>query len=342
MHGTAAVLQLRPCTIDPSTVTLKPDEALVANTYAGVNFIDTYYRSGLYTKPTMPYVPGEEGAGTVVKLGENSSKDDGIAVGSRVAYFGATVTGSYAALSVVKRASLVPVPDTVDDKSAAAVACQGLTAHYLAYDSYPCGPGSVVVVHAAAGGTGLLLCQIAKMRGAFVIGVCGGKGKAELATTVGRCDAVVDYTACDKDDGWVAAIRHIAEMTPACAEGVKAKGGIDAVYDGVGAATFRGSLSLLKPRGYMISFGNASGAVPPIAPLDLMKAGSVYLQRPTLMSYLRTPEELAARCADVFGWVAEGKLAITIGAVMPLAEAGKAQAELEARRTTGKLLLDCR
>ncbi|KAL7697168.1 quinone oxidoreductase [Lotmaria passim] len=302
-----------------------PSEVLVRNAYAGVNFIDTYYRSGLYKKPTMPYVVGEEGAGAVMKVGEKVPKT---LLGRRVAYFsGVASTGSYASFTVVNVAAIREIPDGVSDQEAAAVMCQGLTAHYLTDSSYPCAPGSTVVVHAAAGGTGLLVCQMAKLRGARVIGVCGGAAKAELAKRVGRADVVVDHVATPD---WVAAVRAAA---PAA--------GVDAVFDGVGQSTFAGSLSLLRKRGYMISFGNASGAVAPISPLELLRAGSVYLQRPTLSDFMLTPEEADRRVKDVFGWIASKQLTLTIGRVYALKEAVQAHIDLESRNTTGKLLLNC-
>lgn len=327
-HGGPEVMEL--CEMTPAELgrALQPDEVLVRNSYAGVNFIDTYYRSGLYRKPALPYVPGEEGAGAVLRVGSAVAAAGAVAVGQRVAYFGGGGGGSYAAFSVVPAAALRAVPAGVSDRDAAALLCQGLTAHYLVHDSYPCAPGSVVVVHAAAGGTGLLVCQLAKLRGATVIGVCGGAAKAALAARVGRCDHVVDYAATAD---WPAAVRALAGPRAA----------VDAVYDGVGQATFAGSLAVLRPRGYLITFGNASGPVPPVAPLDLMKAGSVYLQRPTLADFMRTKEEGDARAADLFRWLDEGKLQLTIGEVFALKDASKAHKALEGRKTTGKVLMDC-
>ncbi|KPI85212.1 putative quinone oxidoreductase [Leptomonas seymouri] len=304
---------------------LGPSDVIVRNAYAGVNFIDAYYRSGLYKKPALPYTAGEEGAGAVVKVGAGVPST---LLGKRVAYYGGLgSSGSYASFTVVSASALHEVPHGVSDEEAAAVVCQGLTAHYLIDSSYPCAPGSTVVVHAAAGGTGLLLCQVAKLRGARVIGVCGGTAKAELARAVGRADAVIDHMATPD---WVAAVRAVAPAE-----------GVDAVFDGVGQSTFAGSLSLLRKRGYMISFGNASGAVPPISPLELSRAGSVYLQRPRLADFLRTKEEAGRRAAEVFGWVATKQLAVTVGHVYPLRDAAQAHIDLESRKTMGKLLLNC-
>ncbi|GET85560.1 quinone oxidoreductase, putative [Leishmania tarentolae] len=323
-HGGPEVLVARPCSHTPDVAPLQEGQVLVRNSYAGVNFIDTYYLSGLYKKASMPYVVGEEGAGAVVKVGAGVPAT---MLGKRVAYFGGEgCTGSYAAFTVVPVSALHEVPDGVTDAEAAAVVCQGLTAHYLVDSSYPCGPGSTVLVHAAAGGTGLLVCQMAKLRGARVIGICGGTEKATLAKSVGRADMVIDYLATPD---WAPLVRSAAPQ------------GVDAVYDGVGQATFAGSLSVLRPRGYMISFGNASGAVPPVSPLELSRAGSVYLQRPTLRDFMHTPEEVQRRTSEVFGWVASKQVQLTIGHEYPLQEAAQALTHLQSRKSTGKLLLTC-
>ncbi|KAF8276337.1 putative quinone oxidoreductase [Trypanosoma cruzi] len=322
-YGPADVLRAASsCGCDPKTILLGDDEVLVHNSYAGVNFVDTYFRSGLYKKTNLPFVPGEEGVGTVVKKGANVVSPN---IGQRVAYFG-NVTGSYATYCVVKMANANVVPDGVDDKAAAALLCQGLTAHYLTHDSYPCGPQSRVLVHAAAGGTGLLVCQMAKIRGAFVVGVCGGEKKAELARTVGHADHVVDYLA---SPDWTLEVRRLVP------------GGFDAVYDGVGKSTFEGSLSVLRPRGFMISFGNASGAVEAVSPLRLKDAGSVYLQRPFLADYIRDPEEKARRFADIWNWFTSKKLQVTYSREFSLADAAEAHRYLENRMSTGKVLLYC-
>lgn len=325
-HGGPEVLKVQPCSLnaDNTTHTLRADEILVRNTYAGVNYIDTYFRSGIYPSETLPFVCGIEGSGTVIQCGAECPPD---LVGHRVVYFGGTVTGSYATYTIVKAASVHAIPDEIDDATATAVMCQGLTAHYLVNDSYPCKPGSVVVVHAAAGGTGLLVCQLAKNAGATVVGICGGPEKVALATSVGRADHVIDYAAISN---WPHAVRA---MFPE---------GVDAVYDGVGRSTFEGSLSLLKKHGYMISFGNASGVVGPITPQQLMRAGSVYLQRPSLSDYIATEDEAAQRVAEVFAAVQSKALTVTIGTVFPLTEAEAAHRALQGRQTSGKILLDCR
>ncbi|RNF13268.1 putative quinone oxidoreductase [Trypanosoma conorhini] len=322
-YGAAEVLRVASaCNCEPDKAVLEDDEVLVHNTYAGVNFIDTYFRNGLYKKPHLPFVPGEEGAGTVVKKGAKVLSPD---VGQRVAYYG-SVTGSYATYTVVKAANTEVLPAGVADKTGAAVMCQGLTAHYLTHDSYPCGPQSRVLVHAAAGGTGLLVCQMAKLRGAFVVGVCGGSEKAELARSVGGADHVVDYLAFPD---WTTEVRKLLP------------GGFDAVYDGVGKATFEGSLSVLRPRGYMISFGNASGAVEAVTPLRLKDAGSVYLQRPFLGDYIRDPEERKRRFLDLWNWLSSNRLQVKYSQEFPLAKAAEAHHYLESRMSTGKVLLSC-
>ncbi|ORC93344.1 putative quinone oxidoreductase [Trypanosoma theileri] len=320
-YGSADVLRVG--SLNPDTLHLADDEVLVQNTYAGVNFIDTYFRSGLYKKPQLPFIPGEEGAGRVVRTGAAVQTPT---VGDRVVYFG-SVTGSYATHTIVKAPQAAVLPDDVDDKTAAALFCQGLTAHYLSHDSYACGPNTRALVHAAAGGTGLLLCQLAKMRGAVVVGVCRGAAKAELARRVGGVDHVIDSsTTAD----WAAAAREIVPD------------GFDVVYDGVGRETFDGSLAVLRPRGFMISFGNASGAVEGVTPLRLMQAGSVYLQRPTLGDYIRDPAEKARRLHDLWSWVREKKLQMTCGREFPLKAAADAHKYLESRQSTGKIMLQCK
>lgn len=321
-HGGPEVLSTRAAPGGPDGIALADDEVLVRNHYAGINFIDTYYRSGLYQKPALPYVPGEEGAGVVLRVGAKVP-DSSRLLNARVAYYFPS-SGSYGPYVTVKAANVARLPDGVSEAEGAAALIQGLTAHYLIDGSYPCRAGSVVVVHAAAGGTGLLVCQMAKLRGATVVGVCGGAEKATLAQHVGKADVVIDYVA---EPDWAARVRAAFPE------------GVDAVYDGVGKVTFSASLSVLKKRGYLISFGNASGAVPPVAPLDLMRAGSVYLQRPTMGDYLLSEEETARRVAELFEWVASKKVVVTIGHELPLREAAAAHALLESRKSTGKVLL---
>lgn len=304
---------------------LKGRDVLLRNAFAGVNFIDTYYRTGLYkddAKP-LPFVCGLEGSGSVLAVGPEADQS---LLGQRVA-FSRSKEGSYATFSVADSADLYPIPKGVKDDVAAAVMLQGCTAHYLSHDCFEARPGTTVVVHAAAGGTGLLLCQMCAAAGATVIGICGGAEKAALAKSVGKATHVIDYVA---EPDWAAAVKKIAPE------------GVNAVYDGVGKATFAGSMSVLRPRGSMVSFGNASGPVPPVSPLELTKHGSVSLQRPSLFHYMdkKTGED-KRRVAAVFDAVAAGELEVTIGSRFMLRDARKAHEALESKATTGKIIIDC-
>jgi NADPH:quinone reductase len=289
-----------------------PGQALVKIVAAGVNFIDVYYRNGLYPAPP-PVVLGNEGAGTVEAVGADVTN---LRPGDRVA-FAIMARGSYAEYAVVPAWQLVKIPDSVDFKTAGAAMLQGMTAHYLTHSAYPLKAGESCLIHAAAGGMGLLLVQMAKMLGARVIGTVGNEEKAKQAKAAGA-DEVVIYT---KED-----------FVP------KAKG-MDVVYDSVGKSTFLPSLDCLRPRGMMINYGNASGPAPEIAPLLLLQKGSLFLTRPSLAAYISTPEELAWRASDVLNWVAQGKLKLHIHKVYPLADAAQAHRDLEGRLTSGKLLL---
>jgi len=284
---------------------------------AGVNFVDTYMRSGLYPVK-LPHAPGQEAAGVVTAVGAGVTE---FKVGDRVA--SAAVRGAYAAEAVAPAAQTFRLPEGVSSQLAAAVLVQGLTAHYLACDTWPLKAGDTALVHAAAGGVGLLLVQIAKLRGARVLATVGTDAKAELARAAGA-DAVCVY-----------ARENFAEAARAFTGGR----GVDVVYDGVGKDTFEGSLASLRPRGLLASFGNASGAVPPFAPLLLSQKGSLFFTRPTLAHYIATPAELRARSGDLFAWMAAGKLQVRIGATFPLTAAAEAHRALEGRGTTGKVLL---
>ncbi|MDQ6828386.1 MAG: quinone oxidoreductase [Gemmatimonadota bacterium] len=295
----------------------KAGEALVKLDAAGVNFIDVYKRSGLYALP-LPATLGEEGAGTIVALG------DGVAdlhVGDRVAW--ALTVGSYAEYAAVSAARLVRVPEAVSTVQAAAVMLQGMTAHYLATSTHPLKPSDRCLVHAAAGGVGLLLVQIAKKRGAFVIGTAGSDEKAELARGAGA-DEVIIYTRQD----FVAETKRITGGA-----------GVQVIYDSVGKTTFLPGLDLLARRGLMALFGQSSGPVAPIDPQLLNQKGSLFLTRPSLGAYVATREELMWRADELFEWMAEGSLNVRIGAEFPLAEAANAHHALEGRRTTGKVVL---
>jgi len=284
---------------------------------AGVNFIDTYKRSGLYAVK-LPHTLGQEAAGVVTAVGTGVTE---FRVGDRVA--SASVDGGYAEETRVAAAQTVSVPGGVSSAVAAAVLLQGMTAHYLACDTFPLKPGEVALVHAGAGGVGLLLTQIAKKRGARVIATVGTDEKAKLARDAGA-DAVCVYTR-----------ENFSEAARAFTDGR----GVDVVYDGVGKETFEGSLNSLRPRCMLVSFGNASGAVPPFAPLLLSQKGSLFFTRPTLGHYTSTPGELRARAGDLFRWIAAGELQVRIGARFPLVQAAEAHRALEGRATTGKVLL---
>jgi NADPH2:quinone reductase len=284
---------------------------------AGVNFIDTYFRSGLY-KTDLPHTLGAEAAGVVTALGEGVTT---LAVGERIA--SARVAGAYAGEATVAAAHAVRIPLGVDAPTAAALLLQGMTAHYLACDTFPLKAGDTALIHAGAGGVGLLLIQIAKRRGARVITTVGTDAKAELARAAGA-DAVCVYTR---------------EDFTAAARAFSGGRGVDVAYDAVGKNTFEGTLHSLRPRGMFVSFGNASGAVAPFAPLLLSQQGSLYFTRPTLTHYTQTREELNARAGDLFRWVQTGELNVRIGATFPLAAAAEAHRALEGRATTGKVLL---
>ena len=297
--------------------TLEPRDALVEIAAAGVNFIDTYHRSGLYPMD-LPMTLGLEGAGTISAVGDDVTE---FAIGDRVAWTNSI--GSYATRKTVDVDNLVAIPDDVPDEIAAGAMLQGLTAHYLARDTHRLAPGDRALIHAGAGGVGLLLTQIAKILGAEVFTTVGTAEKAERSRAAGA-DHVIMYRDVDFSE----AISSIAgERT------------IDVVYDGVGKTTFSKGLAVLKPRGLMVSFGNASGPVDPVSPLDLSRNGSLFLTRPKLFDHISTPTELRERAGDLFGWIGAGQLDIHIGATFPVAEAAQAHTELEERRTTGKVLL---
>jgi len=295
----------------------RPGQLLVDVRAAGVNYIDIYHRTGRYPM-TTPFVPGLEGAGVVAAVGAGV---DRFSVGDRVAW--AQAPGSYAEQVIVPAHVAVPVPDGVDDETAAAALLQGLTAHYLVHSTYPVQPGDTILVHAAAGGVGLLLVQLATARGARVIGTVSTAGKEKLAREVGAAE-VLRYTEID----FVEELRRLTSGE-----------GVEAVYDGVGRTTFDGSLASLRRRGMLVLFGAASGPVPPVDPQRLSQAGSVFLTRPTLADHTATPDELGRRAGDLFQAITSGSLTIRVGGRYPLRDATRAHTDLEARRTTGKLLL---
>lgn len=295
----------------------KPNEAVVKIAAVGVNFIDVYFREGRYPA-TLPFVDGQEAAGTVSEVGGEVKS---LKPGDRVAYTG--VLGSYAEYAAVPADRLVKVPNGISDQQAAAAMLQGMTAQYLINTTYPLKKGETALIHAAAGGVGLLLVQMAKNQGARVIATVGTEDKAKLAKEAGA-DEVIIYTKQDFE-----------------AETKRLTGGkgVDVVYDGVGKSTFDQGLNVLRPRGYMVLFGGASGAVPPFDLIKLSQKGSLFVTRPSLMHYIASREELEQRAGAVLSMVAGGKLKLRIGHTYKLEEAQQAHRDLEGRKTTGKLLL---
>jgi NADPH2:quinone reductase len=312
-HGGPDVLQVS----DWPAPSPGPGGLLVDVAAAGVNFMDVYQREG---RPPynggVPYLPGMEGAGTVAAVGPGVT---GFAAGDRVAW--ATAPGSYAQQVLVPADRAVAVPDGVDLEVAAAVMLQGMTAHYLCHSTYRVAEGDPVVVHAAAGGVGLLLTQMVRMRGGVIVATTSTDAKAQLARAAGA-DHVTGY------QDFTAVVREVTGGA-----------GAAVVYDGVGQATFDASLEALRPRGHMVLYGAASGPVPPFDPQRLNTGGSLFLTRPTLGHYIASLDEFRQRASDLFGWIADGRLNVRIGGRYPLAEAARAHDDLTARRTTGKLLL---
>ncbi|MGO9310390.1 MAG: quinone oxidoreductase family protein [Spirochaetia bacterium] len=294
-----------------------PGQVLVRQSAIGVNFIDVYRRTGLYQVP-LPLTPGMEGAGTVEAVGADVKSPR---PGDRVAY--ASVPGTYAELALIAADRTVTLPGRVTFEQAAAVMLQGMTAHYLVFDTCPLRKGDVVLVHAAAGGVGLLLVQTARMRGARVIATVSTAEKAALARDAGAQE-IIRYTEQD----FVAEVRRLT-----------AGAGVRAVFDSVGKDTFLKSLDCLAPRGMLVSFGQSSGKVEGFEPLLLSAKGSLYVTRPLLAHYVADTESLRRRAGDVLGWVARGTLKVRIGAKFPLGDAAEAHRQLEARKTTGKVLL---
>jgi NADPH2:quinone reductase len=295
----------------------KANEALVQIKAAGVNFIDVYFREGRYATP-VPFVNGQEGAGVVTEVGSDVTE---VQPGDRVAYTG--VIGSYAEYAAVPANRLVKIPDALNFAQAAAAMLQGMTAHYLLHSTYKLQPGETALIHAAAGGVGLLLVQMAKKIGARVIGTAGTHEKAQLAREAGADECIV-YSETDFETE----TRRLTDGK-----------GVHVVYDGVGKATFDKDLNVLLPRGYLVLFGGASGAVPPFDLIKLSQKGSLYITRPTLVNYVATREDLEWRAGDVLGWIENGELKLRIHKQYPLADAAQAHRDLEGRKTTGKLLL---
>jgi len=295
-----------------------PGQVLIRVEAIGVNFIEIYFRKGVY-KAALPLVPGSEAAGTVEELGPGVT---GFAAGDAVA--SVSVLGSYAEYALVSAASLVKVPAGLTMEQAAAAMLQGMTAHYLAYSTHPLKAGETALIHAGAGGVGLLLTQMAKRIGARVITTVSTEEKAELSREAGASDVIL-YTEKEFEP-------EVKRLT-----GGK---GVDVVYDSVGKTTFEGSLNCLRPRGLVALFGASSGPVPPFDLIQLSGKGSLFVTRPTLWHYIGTRAELEWRAGDVLGWAASGELKLRTEYLYPLAEAAQAQIDLEARRTTGKILLE--
>jgi NADPH2:quinone reductase len=311
--GGPEVLQL----VDLPIPQPKLNEAVVKLAASGVNFIDVYHREGRYKAP-LPFVPGQEGAGVVTAVGAEVKS---VKEGDRVAWTG--LLGGYAEYAAVPADRLVAIPRGVSDQQAAAAMLQGMTAHYLCHDSYPLKQGQTALVHAAAGGVGLLLVQMAHQIGARILATVSTQEKAKLAREAGA-DEIIFYTKSDFE----------AET-----KRLTAGRGVDVVYDSVGKTTFEKGLNILRPRGMMVLFGGSSGAVPPFDPIILTQKGSLFLTRPSLGNYIATREELMARSGAVLSMISSGKLKLRIEHTYPLAEAARAHQELEGRKTTGKLLL---
>jgi len=294
-----------------------PGQALVRIHAIGVNYVDTYFRAGLYKSP-LPFTPGNEAAGVVEAVAPGVTE---VKPGDRVAY--AMTLGSYAEYTCVAASHLVPLPDAVDFTTAAAAMLQGMTAHYLTHSTFPLKQGDKCLVHAAAGGAGRLIVQMAKMLGATVYGTVGNDEKARIAKSAGA-DEVIVYTR----DDFAAEVKRLTDGK-----------GVDVIYDSVASSTFTKGLDIIRPRGMMVLFGQSSGPVAPFDPNILNPKGSLFLTRPTLAHYIAKRDELLWRAGDVLGWIASGKLELRIEKTYPLAEAAQAHRDLESRKMAGKLLL---
>jgi NADPH:quinone reductase len=295
----------------------KPNEAVVKISAAGVNFIDVYFREGRYPA-SLPFVDGQEASGVVSEVG---SEVKSVKPGDRVAYCGPL--GSYAEYAAVPDDRLVSIPDGVSEQQAAAAMLQGMTSHYLVHSTYPLKKGETALIHAAAGGVGLLLVQMARNIGARVIGTAGSEEKAKLAREAGADDVIL-YSQQDFE----AETKRLTDGK-----------GVHVVYDGVGKSTFEKDLNVLRPRGYLVLFGGASGPVPPFDPIRLSQKGSLFLTRPVLFHYIATREELEQRATDVLNMISDGRVRLRIEHIYRLEHATQAHRDLEGRRTTGKLLL---
>ncbi|KAL9653213.1 hypothetical protein ABK040_009519 [Willaertia magna] len=302
--------------------TITSDQILVRLQFAGINYIDTYFRSGLYPIQNFPKILGQDGAGIVEEIGSNVVNHSDIKVGDRVALYGGS--GTYAEYAVCNPQTVVKIPENISLEDATAAMVQGMTAHYLIHDAYKAKPSDSILVHAAAGGTGRFIVQMLKAEGVkTIIGTVGSPEKAEIAKQLG-CTHVIEY---EKED----IVSKVKEFTN--------NQGVNAVYDGVGKNTFQASLNSLAVRGTFVSFGNASGAIPSVNPLDLSTRGSITFIRPRLNDYTRTIEETNKRANDLFDLISKGLINVNIHKVYSLKEAKEAHLEIEGRKTLGKILL---
>jgi NADPH2:quinone reductase len=319
IHATGGPHQMVWEDVDPGSP--GPGEALLRHEAVGLNFIDVYHRTGLYPLPAMPAVLGLEGAGTIEALAQDVTDMD-LAVGDRVAYAGAPA-GAYSQRRCIPAHRLVKLPDTIDSRRAAAMMLKGMTARYLLFGCYPVSAGDTLLIHAAAGGVGTMVCQWAHHLGATVIGTVGSSAKAELAAAAG-CHHPVNYVEEDFT-------QRVMKITSGR--------GVDVVYDSVGQATFDGSLACVRPMGTLVSFGQSSGSVPPVDLGRLAAQGSIFLTRPSLLTYTAHRADLLAHARDLFDVVAQGVVQVTVNRTYPLAEAARAHADLEGRKTTGAAVL---
>jgi NADPH2:quinone reductase len=319
IHATGGPEQMVWEAVDPGPP--GPGEALIRHEAVGLNFIDVYHRTGLYPLPGLPAVLGLEGAGLIEAVGDDVS-DLGLAVGDRVAYAGAPA-GAYSQRRCIPAHRLVKLPDTIDSRRAAAMMLKGMTARYLLFGCYPVSAGETILIHAAAGGVGTMVCQWANHLGATVIGTVGSSAKADLAVAAG-CHHPINYLETDFS-------QRVMEITSGR--------GVDVAYDSVGQATFDGSLACLRPLGTLVSFGQSSGSVPPVDLGRLAAQGSVFLTRPSLLTYTADRTDLLAHARDLFEVVARGVVQVSINRTYPLADAARAHADLEARKTSGSTIL---
>jgi NADPH:quinone reductase len=314
-HGGSEVLSWEETQLSP----LQPDEVRIRHTAIGLNFIDVYFRSGIYPPASLPFIPGMEAAGVIETVGETVT---GFSIGDRVAYAGGPL-GAYAEARNFPAERLLKIPDEISDRQAAAMMLKGMTAEYLLCRTYPVKAGETILVHAAAGGVGQILCQWASSIGAEVIGTVGSEEKAAIARKLG-CRHVIHYEH-----------ESVSERVHQITQGA----GVPVVYDSVGKASFEASLASLSPRGLLVSFGQSSGKIPPFDLTELSRRGSLFLTRPTLLDYIKTRPQLEQSSQRLFGMIRQRQIQITIGQEYTLADAGRAQTDLEGRRTRGSSII---